>query len=408
MRTAIALAPVLLACSAPTPPEAGDLPVLRVGGPEQVIDTLVRPLAEAHARQVGTIRFDLRAEGTAEGFAALLDGQVDVVAASRPHLPAEEEQARANGYSFDVEGARNVVAVDVVVLAVHPGNPLESLTYDQVIGVFCTRAVDSWSFLGLEERRVRALTLEPLSGTQILFEDFFCGPRGIHPGVEVVANAALRDALAGDPDAIGYTSLSEPTGKILGLRPDPQGTPIGPSQQNIIRGAYPLYRDVQLYTAGPAAGLAADFVSWIETPAGQEVVDEARYVPLFLRPERMDGPRPLRETVHFDPGQAAPNLRSRTRLRLLVQELRDRSVDKRHIVLEGYTDDQEQDPMELSRARAEAVHELLQAELPGLFFEIIPRGPVNPLAPNETPYGRQRNRRVQVYIAEEERPEGGG
>ena len=56
----------------------------------------------------------------------------------------------------------------------------------------------------------------------------------------------------------------------------------------------------------------------------------------------------------------------------------------------------------LSLDRANAVEQILKEALPDSFFEIIPRGGIRPLAPNDTPFGRSRNRRVQVYLAAEE------
>jgi outer membrane protein OmpA-like peptidoglycan-associated protein len=119
----------------------------------------------------------------------------------------------------------------------------------------------------------------------------------------------------------------------------------------------------------------------------------------------MDEPRPLRETIHFEPGSSTPNQRSLARLKLLVDELHERTGEYRHVVLEGYTDTEEPDAEGLSEARAGAVKAMLEKELPGTYFEIIPRGSVNPIAPNATPYGRQQNRRVQIYLAAEEREE---
>ena len=148
---------------------------------------------------------------------------------------------------------------------------------------------------------------------------------------------------------------------------------------------------------------AQQFIDYAMSPAGQEIIDEQRFVPLFLRPERLDDARPLRETIHFDMGASQPNQRSAARLNLLIQELRDRAGEYRHVVLEGYTDNREADSIDLSYARADLIRNLLKAELPGLYFEIIPRGAVNPIAPNDTPYGRQRNRRVQIYLAAEEK-----
>ena len=147
--------------------------------------------------------------------------------------------------------------------------------------------------------------------------------------------------------------------------------------------------------------MADDLANW------QEIVDEEGFVPLFLRPDRMDGPRPLRETVHFEPHSSTITPRSQARLKLLGKELKDRAGEYRHVVLEGYTDSQESEPQTLSEERAQAVAQTLKADLPDLFFEVIPRGASNPLAPNATPHGRHRNRRVQVYLAEEEVEEDG-
>jgi outer membrane protein OmpA-like peptidoglycan-associated protein len=274
--------------------------------------------------------------------------------------------------------------------------------------MFCTREIDDWSFLGLDPAPIRAISRDPKSGTRALFEDFFCGPRGISPRVEVLSSESILNALADDPNVISFGSMAEAAGKPLGLRPDPAGPAVRPSQQSIIRGAYPLYHDLYLFTAGAPKSSAKEFLEYALSPAGQEIIDEQRFVPLFLRPERLDESRPLRETIHFEMSEVQPNQRSAARLQLLIQELRDRAGEYRHVVLEGYTDNREPDATHLSYSRAELVRNLLKSELPGLYFEIIPRGAKNPIAPNDTPYGRQRNRRVQIYLADEEKADKGG
>jgi phosphate transport system substrate-binding protein len=401
-----ALAAALLAsCSSPestTPTD--DRPVLRLAGSEVLSETLLPELAETHTRARGTLRFSIKKGAADDGIPYLLSGDVDVVATITPHRARDEAQAKQNGFSLEAEGARQIVGVDVIALAVHSSNPTDSLTYDQVIGIFCEgpNRVDNWSFLGQEARPIRAVTPDIHDGTRMVFEDFFCGGKGLSQQVEILNAQAIQNALESDATVISYVSLNQESGKVLGLRPDAAAPAVRPSQQQVIRGAYPLYRDVYLYTRGPATGAAEAFVDWVMSPAGQDVVDENHFVPLFLRPERLDEPRPLRETVHFEPGSSEPNQRSSARLRLLVEELRERAGAYQHVVLEGYTDSREGEATALSQQRAEAVRDLLAKELPGVYFEIIPRGARNPIAPNETTYGRQRNRRVQVYLAEEE------
>jgi phosphate transport system substrate-binding protein len=392
---------ILCGC-APTPSTQTSPEVLRLAGSETLVQNLLPALTQTHKNTVGTFDFEIEGGGTALGIRRLLSGEADLAASSREPMPAEEEQALANGYALD-ESARHIIAVDGIAVAVHPTNPLQSLTYDQVIAVFCTLSIDNWASLGLDDAPIHVITREPTSGTRALFEDFFCGPKGIHYRVDEKGDQEISKALSSDALAISFVTTTETRGKILALRPEASGDPIAPSQQNIIRGAYPLYRDLTLFSAGEPTGNAASFLQWISSPAGQEVVDEARFVPLFLRPETLDDERPLRESIHFEPGSSRPNQRSLARLDLLVNDLRSRAGERRHIILEGYTDNREQEPTQLSEQRAAAVKTLLEKELPGLFYEIIPRGLVRPLAPNETPYGRQRNRRVQIYLAAEEK-----
>ncbi|MEZ4235046.1 MAG: phosphate ABC transporter substrate-binding/OmpA family protein [Myxococcota bacterium] len=347
---------------------------------------------------------------TDEAIQALLAGDADIVASGRAPRPAELEQARMQKIDLASDASRHLVGVNVIGVAVHQGNPVEALTYDQVVGVFCTREITDWGALGGTPGPI-AVTVPDLENvsTRALFENFFCGVHGLDPKLAVGEPEAVREALTNDPAAISFVSASEGVGQLLALSVEPEAPPVKPTQDNIIRGSYPLYDDVYLLTRGEPSAEIGAFLDWIASPAGQEVVDEHRLVPLFLRPERLDEPRPLRETIRFEAGSPAPDDRSQARMGVLVDEITERKL--RHVILEGFTDDREPNPLALAQKRAEAVREALAQEMgpelaKQLYFEIIPRGAERPIAPNDTPYGRQINRRVQVYLAEDEA--GGG
>lgn len=396
-----AVAAAVLGCAPPAPEPAPPPAGIRLGGSEALVKRLVQPLATSweRSRGAGTARV-VGAGSPTGGIRELLDGELDAAFSSRDATPSEEEQARVHGFSFDDPASRHVIGVDVVAVGVHPQNPSDSLTYDQVIGVFCTGTITSWDDLG-GAGPMRVVVPEPGSGARALFEDFFCGPKGLHPRHEIASSVHIASVLSDDRAALAIVSLSDRAGKVMSLRVQPTATPVRPSQANIVRGAYPLYGDLFLYTRGAPEGELAAFLDWIHGPAGQEVLDEQRFVPLSLRPEVSVEARPLRETIHFAVDAALPDQRSAARLALLVRELEEKQY--RHVVLEGFTDDREADPYGLSGRRAGAVRQLLLDRLPELYVEVIPRGPTQPIAPNDTPYGRQVNRRVQVYIAEEER-----
>jgi len=378
--------------------------LIKVSGSRTLTELLFPRLVRGHQAERGDLEFEVNAGGSAHGFQQLLAGEVDFAATSRRCMPAEQEQALANGYDLESESSRHLAAVSVVVLSVHPDNPLTSMTYDQIIGIYCSHEITDWSEFGLEPAPIRAITRGPLSGTRALFEDFFCGPSGIHSKVEVSDAAGISAALQDDPSSLGFATLADGEGVPLGIRPTAEARPVFPNQLNVIRGSYPLYNDLYLNTAGEPDDAAASLLRWIVSPGGQEVVDEARFVPLFLRPERMDEPRPLRETIHFEPGSSEPTEHSLARLDVLTDDLQERAREDRHIVLEGYADSHEMNPTSLSEERARAVRALLVERLPGMYFEIIPRGSMWPIAPNDTPHGRHRNRRVQIYLAADETP----
>ncbi len=391
-------------CSAPPPPkdDAPEVPLVRIGGSETMTRALVPALVEAHEKGNKSLRFEVTGGGTGAGLRQLIDGTLDLAAASREHHDAENDQAKGEGFDLNARGARTVVGLDVVAVVVDESSPIDSLTYDQVIGIFCDRTIDDLSFLELGDGPIRPVARDPRSGTRTLFEDFFCAS-GIHSRVEMLTTDEIEAAMENDPSVISFASMTEDFGKPVALIPQPGGEPIQPSVKNIANGRYPLYHDLYFYTPGPASGSAKKFVDWVLGPAGQDVMDNQRFVPIYHRTKQFDEPRPLRETIHFDQGETLPNQRSMARIQLLVQELRQKGSKGEHVVLEGFTDDEEPNAIALSQKRAETVRDLLDQQLEGMYFEIIPRGSIRPLAPNSTPYGQMRNRRVQIYLADEEK-----
>ena len=140
-------------------------------------------------------------------------------------------------------------------VVVHEDSPIESLTYDQVIGIFCDRSIDDLQFLGLGQGPIKPVARDLRSGTRALFEDFFC-ISGIHSRIETMSSEEIEAAVASDVTVISFASMAEGLGKSLALKVDAAGQPIKPSVKNIANGRYPLYRDLYLYTAGPPSGNA--------------------------------------------------------------------------------------------------------------------------------------------------------
>ena len=109
------------------------------------------------------------------------------------------------------------------------------------------------------------------------------------------------------------------------------------------------------------------------------------------------------QDVLFDVGQATLKpgaARTLDRVAELLQR-----YPERKLLIEGYTDStgSENYNLELSRRRAEAVEQaLVRQGVPSDRIEIQPHGEAYPVANNETPAGRQLNRRVEMLFSDEQ------
>lgn len=86
----------------------------------------------------------------------------------------------------------------------------------------------------------------------------------------IIANKTdvMLTNIAGDPNAIGYVSLGSLNDTVKALSIDG----VAASAENIKSGAYPIARPFIIATKGEASGLAADFIGFILSKEGQEVI----------------------------------------------------------------------------------------------------------------------------------------
>ena len=136
MRWSGILLAITCGCGGSDGASSSELPKVRVGGSESMTRELIPALAQVHAETRKTSRFSVSGGGSGEGIRKLLSGDLDLAASTRRANPMEEEQARELGYQLNVPESRRIIGVEVVSISVHPSNQTNSLTYDQVIGIF--------------------------------------------------------------------------------------------------------------------------------------------------------------------------------------------------------------------------------------------------------------------------------
>lgn len=251
-------------------------------------DTLVNialAWAEAYRKVEPSVSIAVTGGGSGTGIAALINGTVDIANASRPMKDKEIEAAQGNG----IDPVEHVVAIDALAIIVHPDNPVDRLTLDELSDIYTGR-ITNWKEVGGRDAPIVLLSRETNSGTHVYFleevvrkgdgenEDIFAPQTLLMP-----SSVGITSELRRNPNAIGYDGLGyvDPVHeKVIAVSEDMGATYVKPSAETASEGSYPLARDLYMYTAGEPTGVIADYLAWINSPDGQRTVAELGFVPL--------------------------------------------------------------------------------------------------------------------------------
>ena len=251
-------------------------------------DTLVNialAWAETYRDVDPTVSIAVTGGGSGTGIAALINGTVDIANASRPMKDKEVEEAQANG----IDPIEHVVAIDALAVIIHPDNPVDRLTLIQLADIYTGR-IANWQEVGGNDAPIVLLSRETNSGTHVYFleevvrlgekdnEDIFAPQTLLMP-----SSVGITSELRRNPNSIGYDGLGyvDPAHeKVLAVARDEESPYVPPTAETAAAGEYPLARPLFMYTAGEPAGVLAEYLDWIFSTTGQEIVAQLGFVPL--------------------------------------------------------------------------------------------------------------------------------
>lgn len=262
--------------------EAAGVAIQNVGS-DTMLNLAVR-WAEKYQEQRPDVRIAVTGGGSGTGIAGLIDGTVDIANASRRMKPEEMQNAQTNG----ITPVEYVVARDAIAIVVHPSNPVNGLTLQQLSDIFSGR-ITNWAEVGGEDRPIVLLSRESNSGTHVYFLEkvlrlgnpnnhtLFSPDTLLMPSSEGIS-AEVRQ----NPNTIGYDGLGyvTPDQKTIAIAASPDGPYVPPKVETVNNGDYPIARDLYVYTAGEPQGTIADYLAWILSSEGQAIVKELGFVPL--------------------------------------------------------------------------------------------------------------------------------
>jgi len=246
---------------------------LVIKGSDTLGAKLVPQLAEAFKAQHSDTTFDIAAEGSTTGIAAIIDGTAQIGMSSRRAKPAEVGAASGKGVNMKP----TIVAYDGIAVIVNASNPIKGLTKKQVEQVF-TGDVTDWSAVGGKPGPISVYTRNTSSGTYSDFKELAMKKRDYAPSAQKMAgNEQIASEVGKNANGVGYVGLAYT--KAGGIKVMAIDGAL-PTAQSVHAKTYPYARATFYYTNGEPSGVAKEFLDFTIGPAGQKIVGQIGFVPI--------------------------------------------------------------------------------------------------------------------------------
>jgi phosphate transport system substrate-binding protein len=453
-----------LICSGLGCPDPGQYAAdLTVSGTRQVVDGLLPGLIEdfgfstglstlredgasggwtyfiSDSARVPVARLQSRGGESADALADLIAGRSDLAITSRPAGKGEINAAKTAGIG-DLASPfrRQVLALDGLVILVSKENPVVALTLEEIARIY-SGDISNWAEVGGFDAPISLIQRPADSDIGRYFTQQIFRPEDGYsplPAPGFPTDAALSDAVAADPFAIGYGGISAiRNAKSVAIKGD-CGVVQFISEFGLQSGDYPLVRPIYLFTPKRRLPVfARDFLAWLDTTQAQNAIaglgfvsqgvtrqtlaDQKGRVANALTQadkeisletlrgfvEMFKGAQRLSSSFRFNDGTTIMDPRSRRNIETLARMIEVGDFDGREVIFAGFSDSQGRAAgnRRLSRQRAEQISKQIReaanrADLSKIRFRAVGLGEVSPLACNGDATGRHTNRRVEVWV----------
>ena len=218
---------------------------------------------------------------SAKVYASLIDKSKDLIFVSEPSDDILQ-QAKDAGVGFDNTG----IGYDGFVFLLNKENPVQSLTLDQIRGIYKGQ-ITNWKEVGGDDAPIFPYTREANSGSENLMEKMVMnGEKTVSksPDMQISSMSGLIDAISNGENSkysIGYSiylyakeQYVKDNTKFLKINN------IEPTDATITDKSYPLTKVVYAVTRKdvPQDSNVKKLINWLLTDEGQEVVFAGGYV----------------------------------------------------------------------------------------------------------------------------------
>ncbi|MFA4943878.1 MAG: phosphate ABC transporter substrate-binding protein [Lentisphaeria bacterium] len=240
------------------------------------------------------VNIQVEGKGSSTAPPALIAGTAQLGPMSRAMKKSEIEEIKGK-YGFAPTAVS--VALDSLAVFVHKDNPVQALSLEQVDAIFsktCKRKhapIATWGGAGVTDpawagRPVSLYGRNSASGTNGFFKEHVLAKGDYKDTVkEQPGSASVVMGITEDRNAIGYSGIGYTTSGVKALPiAGKDGVAYAPTYANVVSGKYPIWRPLYIYIlknpAKPLDPLTREFLKFILSKQGQEIVVKDGFYPL--------------------------------------------------------------------------------------------------------------------------------
>ncbi len=197
------------------------------------MEEVIGILGEAFMAENKDITFTYNPTGSGSGITAVKEGRCDIGLSSRSLKDSEKESGLTE----------TVLAYDGIAIIVHPDNPVNDLTLEQIAAVY-TGEITNWSEIGGSDAEIVLIGREAGSGTRDGFESITGTKDACKYRQELVSTGDVIATVSSNPNAIGYASLASVKDSVKALSVGG----VAPNEATIKDGSYVVQRPFVLVT----------------------------------------------------------------------------------------------------------------------------------------------------------------
>lgn len=260
------------------------------------LNNLMTLWAEGFQKQYPNVRVQIEGKGSSTAPPALISGTAQLGPMSRDMKPTERDEFEKR---FGYGPTEVAVAIDALAVYVNKDNPIEQLTLPQVDAIFsstlicgASQAITTWGEAGAQKASWKSQPISlygrnSASGTYGFFKKVaLCKGDYRNTVKEQPGSASVVQGVAEDLHGVGYSGIGYRTSGVKALKiAKKAGSPYGSvDPADVLSGKYPLARYLYVYvnkTPGkPLDPLTAQFLAYVLSKDGQQIVVKDGYLPL--------------------------------------------------------------------------------------------------------------------------------